>query len=55
MNTTPGNQVTAVLLHIDFLTSEVHVSLLPKLKVKKKKVSRNTDVGLVNEVKKKNR
>lgn len=41
VNTTPGNQVTAVVLHVDFLTSEVHVSLLPNLTVKKKKVSRN--------------
>ncbi|KAK3510814.1 hypothetical protein QTP70_022728 [Hemibagrus guttatus] len=36
VNTTPGNQVTAVVLHVDFLTSEVHVSLLPSLTVKKK-------------------
>ncbi|XP_058237174.1 protein RRP5 homolog isoform X2 [Hemibagrus wyckioides] len=41
VNTTPGNQVTAVVLHVDFLTSEVHVSLLPSLTVKKKML--NTD------------
>ncbi|XP_060716290.1 protein RRP5 homolog [Tachysurus vachellii] len=39
VNTTPGNQVTAVVLHVDFLTSEVHVSLLPDLTVKKKKLT----------------
>ncbi|KAF7689557.1 hypothetical protein HF521_012910 [Silurus meridionalis] len=37
VNTAPGNQVTAVVLHVDFLTSEVHVSLLPTLTAKKKK------------------
>lgn len=42
VNTTAGNQVAAVVLHVDFSTSEVHVSLLPKLKAKKKRVSRTT-------------
>ncbi|XP_034155929.2 protein RRP5 homolog [Pangasianodon hypophthalmus] len=42
VNTTPGNQVTAVVLHVDFLTSEVHVSLLPKLTVKKKTLNKDS-------------
>ncbi|XP_066517483.1 protein RRP5 homolog isoform X2 [Hoplias malabaricus] len=36
VNTTPGNKVTAVVLHVDLLNTRVHVSLLPKLMAKKK-------------------
>ncbi|KAM9455011.1 protein RRP5 homolog [Clarias gariepinus] len=42
VNTTAGNQVTAVVLHIDVLTSEVHVSLLPSLTTKKKKLKKDS-------------
>ncbi|KAF4075156.1 hypothetical protein AMELA_G00231350 [Ameiurus melas] len=42
VNTTPGNQVTAVVLYVDFLTSEVHVSLLPNLTVKKKTLNKDS-------------
>lgn len=38
-NLTPGQKVTAVILHIDILSSSVHVSVLPRLLVKKKSVS----------------
>ncbi|XP_036412886.1 protein RRP5 homolog isoform X2 [Colossoma macropomum] len=36
VNTTLGCKVTAVVLHVDLLTLQVHVSLLPKLMAKKK-------------------
>lgn len=42
VNTTPGNQVTAVVLYVDYLTSEVHVSLLPNLTVKKKTLNKDS-------------
>ncbi|XP_076839425.1 protein RRP5 homolog [Brachyhypopomus gauderio] len=38
VNTTPGRQITAVVLHVDPVTPQVHVSLLPKLTEKKKKL-----------------
>lgn len=36
---TSGQKVTAVVLHVDILSSCVHVSILPKLVAKKKSVS----------------
>lgn len=39
VNLTPGQKVTAVILHIDILSTCVHVSALPKLLGKKKSVS----------------
>ncbi|XP_062865750.1 protein RRP5 homolog [Trichomycterus rosablanca] len=38
VDTTPDSQVNAVVLHVDLLTSEVHVSLLNKLTGKRKKL-----------------
>lgn len=38
-NLTSGQKVTAVILHIDMLSTCVHVSILPKLVAKKKSVS----------------
>ncbi|XP_026861413.2 protein RRP5 homolog [Electrophorus electricus] len=40
VNTTPGHQVSAAVLHVDPVTSQVHVSLLPKLTGKKKKLDK---------------
>lgn len=39
VNLVPGQKVTAVILHIDLLSTCVHVSILPKLLGKKKTVS----------------
>lgn len=39
VNLTPGQKVTAVILHIDILSTCVHVSALYKLLGKKKSVS----------------
>ena len=36
---TPGQKVTAVVLHVDLLSARVLVSVLPKLLAKKKSVS----------------
>jgi len=36
---TPGQKVTAVVLHVDVLSACVHVSIRPKLVAKKKSVS----------------
>uniref|UniRef100_W5KDC8 Programmed cell death 11 n=1 Tax=Astyanax mexicanus TaxID=7994 RepID=W5KDC8_ASTMX len=36
VNATPGCKVTVVVLHVDLLASQIHVSLLPELTVKKK-------------------
>uniref|UniRef100_A0AAY4EZL8 Protein RRP5 homolog n=1 Tax=Denticeps clupeoides TaxID=299321 RepID=A0AAY4EZL8_9TELE len=36
---TPGQKVTSVVLHVDPFTSQVHVSLLPKLLAQKKKLA----------------
>lgn len=38
-NLSLGQKVTAVILHIDILSTSVHVSILPKLLIKKKSVS----------------
>ncbi|XP_073698661.1 protein RRP5 homolog [Garra rufa] len=37
VNASPGFKLTAVILHIDYLKSEVHVSLLPELTTTKRK------------------
>ncbi|KAL1281885.1 hypothetical protein QQF64_000688, partial [Cirrhinus molitorella] len=37
VNTSPGCKLTAVILHVDFMNSEVHVSLLPELTTTKRK------------------
>ncbi|KAL6481580.1 hypothetical protein MHYP_G00096600 [Metynnis hypsauchen] len=42
VNTTPGCKVTAVVLHVDLLTPQVHVSLLPKLTAKKKTLEKGS-------------
>ncbi|TRY56198.1 hypothetical protein DNTS_002546 [Danionella cerebrum] len=42
LNVTPGTKLKAVILHVDPLKSEVHVSLLPKLVAKKKKLAQNS-------------
>ncbi|KAL7845723.1 hypothetical protein AOLI_G00239150 [Acnodon oligacanthus] len=42
VNTTPGCKVTAVVLHVDHLTPQVHVSLLPKLTAKKKTLEKGS-------------
>ncbi|XP_072513962.1 protein RRP5 homolog [Salminus brasiliensis] len=42
VNTTPGCQVTAVVLHVDLLTPRVHVSLLPALTTKKKMLEKGS-------------
>ncbi|KAI4899783.1 hypothetical protein NFI96_011797 [Prochilodus magdalenae] len=42
VNITPGCKVTAVVLHIDLLTPQVHVSLLPKLTGKKKTLEKGS-------------
>lgn len=39
VNLVPGQKVTAVILHVDLLSTCVHVSILPKLLGKKKTVS----------------
>lgn len=39
VNLSPGQKVTAVILHIDILSSCIHVSILSKLVGKKKSVS----------------
>ncbi|KAM3865426.1 protein RRP5 homolog [Diretmus argenteus] len=39
MNVTPGQKVNAVILHVDILSSHVHVSILPKLTAKKKSLT----------------
>lgn len=39
VNLTPGQKVTAVILHVDILSTCVHVSILSKLVAKKKSVS----------------
>ncbi|KAJ3614113.1 hypothetical protein NHX12_017689 [Muraenolepis orangiensis] len=36
VNLTPGQKVNAVILHIDYLSAHIHVSVLPKLLAKKK-------------------
>ncbi|KAL7852604.1 hypothetical protein SRHO_G00183890 [Serrasalmus rhombeus] len=42
VNTTPGRKVTGVVLHVDLLTPQVHVSLLPKLTAKKKTLEKGS-------------
>ncbi|XP_028827320.1 protein RRP5 homolog [Denticeps clupeoides] len=39
VSVTPGQKVTSVVLHVDPFTSQVHVSLLPKLLAQKKKLA----------------
>lgn len=39
VNLTPGQKVSAVVLHVDILATTVHVSVQPKLVSKKKMVS----------------
>ncbi|XP_077102303.1 protein RRP5 homolog [Siphateles boraxobius] len=45
VNVTPGCKVSAVILHVDPLKSEVHVSLLPKLITKKKKLTKDSKLS----------
>lgn len=41
VNLTPGCKLNAVILHIDFVKSQVHVSLRPKLNIKKEKLEKD--------------
>ncbi|KAK7165863.1 hypothetical protein R3I93_005826 [Phoxinus phoxinus] len=45
MNATPGCKFTAVILHVDPLKSEVHVSLLPNLITNKKKLTQDSKLA----------
>ncbi|KAG9262427.1 hypothetical protein AMEX_G24199 [Astyanax mexicanus] len=42
VNATPGCKVTVVVLHVDLLASQFHVSLLPELTVKKKTLEKGS-------------
>ncbi|XP_034095029.1 protein RRP5 homolog [Gymnodraco acuticeps] len=41
-NLSPGQKATAVVLHVDILSGQVHVSVLPKLVAKKKSLTEGT-------------
>ncbi|XP_051723103.1 protein RRP5 homolog [Ctenopharyngodon idella] len=45
VNVTPGCKLSAVILHVDPLKSEVHVSLLPKLIKKKKLLTKDSKLS----------
>ncbi|XP_036380286.1 protein RRP5 homolog isoform X1 [Megalops cyprinoides] len=46
---TPGQMVTAVVLHVDFPSSQIHVSLAPRLVAKKKTLEADSKLSAVVE------